>query len=167
MCASHGSTCNCNVWYKDLDVEEHQELCGYTCTRVYLLMQLTWISQEIRFKVPATHARPRYSFTKMRKIFYLGFRRIFMQYVASTYLDLRAIIRREAVRSGDDRQARHCLLQRLALARRAIVGISFPTIPWPMTLSPMTEAIRVKSCEKNLQFQVKIYRHDGKVPFKV
>ncbi len=54
--------------------------------------------------------------TKMRKIFYLGFGRILTQYVASTYLDLRAITRYEAVRSGDDRQARHCLLQRLAFS---------------------------------------------------
>jgi len=38
-----------------------------------------------------------------------------------------------AVRSGDDRQVRHRLLQRLALARRAIIGICFPPIPWPMT----------------------------------
>jgi hypothetical protein len=68
--------------------------------------------------------------------------------VASTYLDLRAITRCEAARSGDDRQARHRLLQRLALARRVIIGISFPTISWPMTLSPTTEAIRVKSCGK-------------------
>ncbi len=68
--------------------------------------------------------------------------------MASTYLDLRAITRREAVRSGDDRQARHRLLQHLSLARRTIIGISFPPVPWPMTLSPMTEAIRVKSCGK-------------------
>jgi len=54
--------------------------------------------------------------------------------VASTYLDLQAITRCEAARSGDDRQARHRLLQRLALARRAIIGMSFPPIPWPMTL---------------------------------
>ena len=53
-----------------------------------------------------------------------------------------------AVRSGDDRQVCHRLLQRLALARRAIIGIYFPPIPWPMTLSPTTEAIRVKSCGK-------------------
>ena len=38
-----------------------------------------------------------------------------------------------AVRSGDDRQVCHRLLQRLALARRAITGMSFPPIPWPMT----------------------------------
>ncbi len=53
-----------------------------------------------------------------------------------------------AVRSGDDRQVCLRLLQRLASARRAIIEIYFPPIPWPMTLSPMTEAIRVKSCGK-------------------
>jgi len=37
------------------------------------------------------------------------------------------------VRSGDDRQVCHRLLQRLALARRAIIGIYFLPIPWPMT----------------------------------
>ena len=55
--------------------------------------------------------------------------------MASTYLDLRAITCCEAARSGDDRQARYCSLQLLALARRAIIWISFPPIPWPMTLS--------------------------------
>jgi len=38
------------------------------------------------------------------------------------------------VRSGDDRQVCHRLLQRLALATRAITGIYFPSIPWPMTV---------------------------------
>ncbi len=38
-----------------------------------------------------------------------------------------------AVRSGDDRQVCLRLLQRLASARRAIIGIYFPPIPWPMT----------------------------------
>jgi len=37
------------------------------------------------------------------------------------------------VRSGDDRQVCLRLLQRLASARRAIIGIYFPPIPWPMT----------------------------------
>jgi hypothetical protein len=38
-CALHvflHATIACSVWYRDLDVEEHQELCGYACTRVYL-----------------------------------------------------------------------------------------------------------------------------------
>jgi hypothetical protein len=37
VCASRVSTCDRSVWYRDLDVEEHQESCGYACTRVYLL----------------------------------------------------------------------------------------------------------------------------------
>ena len=40
-----------------------------------------------------------------------------------------------AVISGDVRRVCHRLLQRLASARRAIIGISFPTIPWPMIVS--------------------------------
>ena len=36
--------------------------------------------------------------------------------------------------SGDDRQVCHRLLQRLALARRAMIGKYFPPILWPMTL---------------------------------
>jgi len=71
------------------------------------------------------------------------------------------------VRSGDDRHVGHRLLQRLALARRAIIRIYFPPIPWPMTLSPMTEAIRVKSCEKKPLVLGKNLPHDGKVPFMV
>ncbi len=46
-----------------------------------------------------------------------------------------------AVRSGDDRQVCHRLLQRLALARRAIIGIYFPPIPWPMTLTDILKAM--------------------------
>jgi hypothetical protein len=45
------------------------------------------------------------------------------------------------VRSGDDRQVCHRLLQRLALARRAIIKIYFPPIPWPMTLTSNTDSI--------------------------
>ena len=37
------------------------------------------------------------------------------------------------MKSGDDRQVCHRLLQRLALVRRGIIGIYFPPIPWPMT----------------------------------
>ncbi len=40
-----------------------------------------------------------------------------------------------AVRSGNDRQVRHHLLQRLALARCATLAkITIPPIPWPMTI---------------------------------
>jgi hypothetical protein len=86
--------------------------------------------------------------TEIRKILYLGFRRILRgTWRWCTWILVPSLIW-VAVRSGDDRQVCHRLLQRLALARHAIIRISFPTIPWPMTLSPTTEAIRVKSCKK-------------------
>ena len=59
--------------------------------------------------------------------------------MASTYLDLRSITCCEAARLGDDKQACHCLLQRLALARCAIIGISFPPIPWTVTQGDAVE----------------------------
>ena len=37
------------------------------------------------------------------------------------------------MRSGDDRQVCHRLPQRLTLVRRAIIGMYFPPISWPMT----------------------------------
>ena len=37
------------------------------------------------------------------------------------------------MRSGDDRQVCHHLLQRLTLVRRAIIKTYFPPISWPMT----------------------------------
>ncbi len=46
-----------------------------------------------------------------------------------------------------------------------LAGISFPPMPWPMTLSPMTEAIRVVMQKKTFVLRYKIYRHDGVVPF--
>ncbi len=62
---------------------------------------------------------------------------------------------------GDDRQARHRLLQRLALARCAIIGISFPPTPWPVTqgdaveekdgVSDMEEGVGVAEMEDEWQ----------------
>jgi len=53
-----------------------------------------------------------------------------------------------AVRSGDDRQVCLRLLQRLALARRAIIGIYFPPIPWPMTQWSVPRiSIESQSCD--------------------
>ena len=51
----------------------------------------------------------------------------------------------------------HCLIQQLAFNKpRHLAGISFPTIPWPMTLSPTAEAIRMKSCRKNFYLGKKL-----------
>jgi len=52
------------------------------------------------------------------------------------------------VRSGDDRQVCHRLLQHLALARCAIIGIYFPPIPWPMTDPCMqTSCVQIQICK--------------------
>jgi len=36
LCMFLHATIACSVWYRDLDVEEHQESYGFACTRVYL-----------------------------------------------------------------------------------------------------------------------------------
>ncbi len=51
-----------------------------------------------------------------------------------------------AVRSGDDGHVCLRLLQRLASARRAIIGIYFPPIPWPMTSMCAAETVTCFTC---------------------
>ena len=81
-----------------------------------------------------------------------------------------------AVRSDDDRQVCLRLLQRLASARRAIIGIYFPPIPWPMTsaskklLAEENRSLRnsfgteVRKMEKrNNNNSIKIEQHQRKV----
>ena len=53
-----------------------------------------------------------------------------------------------AVRSGEDRPSPLTPATGFQQVAPYKIGIYFPPIPWPMTLSPMTEAIRVKSCGK-------------------
>ena len=124
----------------------HQVLCGCECTRVYVHTQSNWISYEIPFKVSNRYAHPSYLLLIASDILL----RKLVWYLRRTWRRRTWILAPSlvwvAVKSGDDRQVCHRLLQRLALARRAIIRMSFPTIPLPMTLSPMTEAIRVKSC---------------------
>ena len=43
------------------------------------------------------------------------------------------VLLRQDTGVSDDRLVCHHLLQRLALARRALIGMYFPPIPWPMT----------------------------------
>jgi hypothetical protein len=148
VCASHVSTCDRSAWYRVTWCTWHQESCGYALYESLL----TYVAHMDLVGDPlqgTCHARASEILTtKMRKIFYLDF----VGSLRSTWRRRTWILAPSliwvAVRSGDDRQVRHHLLQRLALTRCAIIGISFPTIPWPMTLSPTTEAIRVKSCEK-------------------
>ena len=77
MCASRVSTCMCGVWCQDLDVEEHQELRGYALNESLLtyVAQLDLVGNLLQ---GTCHARAsKILITKIRKIFYLGFRRIF------------------------------------------------------------------------------------------
>jgi hypothetical protein len=121
----------------------HQVICGCACTRVYVHAQSNWILYEIRFKVSTTFAHLSYllliaSDILLRKsVWYLR-----SMWRRRTWILAPSLIW-VAVRSGDDRQVRHRLLQRHHFSWDMI-----PPIAWPMTLSPTTEAIRVKSCEK-------------------
>ena len=66
-----------------------------------------------------------------------------------------------AVRSSDDRQVCHRLLQHLALARRAIIGIYFPPRPWPMTSCyPVNGNFAFSE-----NFGVASYNHDADVEY--
>jgi len=77
MCASRVSTCDRSVWYRDLDVEEHQELCGYALYESLLMYiaHMDLVGDPLQGTCCA-HASE-ILITKVRKIFYLGFRRIF------------------------------------------------------------------------------------------
>ena len=77
MCASRVSTCMRGVWYQDLDVEEHQESSGYTLYESLL----TYVAHMDLVGDPlqgTCHARAsEILITKIRKILYVGFCRIF------------------------------------------------------------------------------------------
>ncbi len=100
----------------------HQVLCGCTCTRVYVHTQSYWISYEIRFKVSTAYTHPSYlsliaSDILLRKsVWYLC-----SMWRQRTWILAPSLIW-VAVRSGDDRQVCHRLLQCLALARHTILA---------------------------------------------
>ena len=77
MCASRVSTCDHSVWYRDLDVKEHQESCGYALYESLLtyVAHMDLVGDPLQGTC-CTHASE-ILITKVRKIFYLGFRRIF------------------------------------------------------------------------------------------
>ncbi len=60
----------------------------------------------------------------------------------------------QSILSGCKIKWRACVVayscDKLLASHAILAGISIPPIPWPMTLSPMTEAIRVMSCRKKL-----------------
>jgi len=77
MCASRVSTCMRGVWYRDLDVEEHQESSGYALYES-LLTYVAHLDLVGDLLQGTCHARAsEILITKIRKIFYLGFCRIF------------------------------------------------------------------------------------------
>jgi len=77
MCVSRVSTCMRSVWYRDLDVEEHQELSGYALyesLRTYVA-HLDLVGDPLQ---GTCHARAsEILITNIRKILYLGYCRIF------------------------------------------------------------------------------------------
>ena len=77
MCASRVSTYMRGEWYRDLDVEEHQELSGYTLYKSLL----TYVAHMDLVGDPlqgTCHARTsEILITRIRKILYVGYRRIF------------------------------------------------------------------------------------------
>jgi len=77
MCMSHVSTCMRGVWYRDLDVEEHQKSSGYALYESLLtyVAHLVLVGDPLQgtCHVPAS----KILITKIRKILYLGYRRIF------------------------------------------------------------------------------------------
>jgi len=77
MCTSRVSTCMRGMWYQDLDVEEHQESSGYALYESLLtyLAHLDLVGDPLQ---GTCHTRAsEILFTKIRKILYLGYRRIF------------------------------------------------------------------------------------------
>jgi len=76
MCASRVSTCMRGVWYRNLDVEEHQESSGYALYESLLtyVAHLDLVGDPLQDTCQRT--RPRF-ITKIRKILYVGYRRIF------------------------------------------------------------------------------------------
>jgi hypothetical protein len=77
MCASRVSTYMRDEWYRDLDVKEHQALSGYALYESLL----TYVAHMDLVGDPlqgTCHARAsEILITKIRKILYVGYRRIF------------------------------------------------------------------------------------------
>ncbi len=77
MCASRVSAYMRGEWYRDLDVEAHQELSGYALYKSLL----TYVAHMDLVGDPlqgTCHARAsKILITKIRKILYVGFCRIF------------------------------------------------------------------------------------------
>ncbi len=129
----------------------HQVLCGCACTRVYVHTQSNWISYEIRFKVSTTYAHPSYLLLIASDILL----RKSVWYIRSTWRRRTWILESSLIwvavwsMIGWWQMSPSSLTPASGLSEtRHYSWDTIPPIPWPMTLSPMTEAIRVKSYEK-------------------
>ena len=77
MCASRVSTYMRGEWYRDLDVEEHQESSGYALYESLLsyVAHMDLVGDSLQ---GTCHARAsEILITKIRKILYIGYHRIF------------------------------------------------------------------------------------------
>jgi len=77
MCASRVSTYMHGEWYRDLDVEEHQESSGYAQyeSRLTYVAHMDLVGDLLQGTCHA-HASE-ILIAKIRKILYVGYRRIF------------------------------------------------------------------------------------------
>jgi len=77
MCVSRVSTCMRGVWYRDLDVEAHQESSGYALYESLLtcVTHLDLVGDPVQGTCHA-HAS-KILITMICKILYVGYRRIF------------------------------------------------------------------------------------------
>jgi len=78
MCASRVSTYMRGEWYRDLDMEAHQELSGYALYES-LLTYVAHMDLVGDLLQGTCHAHTsEILITKIRKILYVGYRRIFL-----------------------------------------------------------------------------------------
>jgi hypothetical protein len=77
MCASRVSTYMHGMWYRDLDVEAHQELSGYALYESLLtyVAHMDLVGDPLQGTCHACTSE--ILITRIRKILYVGYRRIF------------------------------------------------------------------------------------------
>jgi len=77
VCTSHVSTNMRGKWYRDLDVEAHQELSGYALNESLLtyVAHMDLVGDPLQGTCHALASE--ILITKIRKILYVGYRRIF------------------------------------------------------------------------------------------
>ena len=129
MCASRVATCGPGMYTEILMSEGYQESCGYALYKSLLtyVAHVDLIGDPLQGTCHA-HASE-ICITKVRKISTQDF----VGSYHSTWRKRTWIFEPSLVVSGTDKLV-IAYFSVWPLARRAIVGISFPPIPWPMTL---------------------------------